>query len=67
MLAGPSMVQGAVMRDFRLIRARADDVERLCTGVLPGEGRIKACMKENMSKLSADCVDTMQFQAMNAR
>jgi hypothetical protein len=50
MLAGPSMVQEVVLRDYRLIRARADDVEKLCTGVLPGEGRIKACMNENMSK-----------------
>jgi len=67
LLAGPSMAQDALVRDFRGIRACAGDVEKLCPGVLPGEGRINACMKWNISKLSADCVDTMQLQVLNAR
>lgn len=67
MLAGPSMAQDAVVRDFRVIRACAGDVEKLCPSVMPGEGRIKACMKENMSKLSAGCVDTMLTAAAAAR
>jgi len=67
LLAGPLMAQDAVVRDFRVIRACAGDVEKLCSSVVPGEGRIKACMKENMSKLSATCVDTMLTAAAAAR
>ena len=32
-----------------------DDVARLCPGTQPGDGRIKACMKENRKKLSDAC------------
>lgn len=62
-----SAAEDALVRDFRVIRACATDVEKLCSGVLPGEGRIKACMKDNLSKLSADCVDTMLSAAAAAR
>jgi len=64
---GPSMAQDALVRDFRVIRACAGDVEKFCSSVTPGEGRIKACMKENISKLSATCVDTMLTAAAAAR
>jgi chemotaxis protein MotB len=40
-------------------RACAGDVERLCPGVQPGQGRIKACMKEHVTQLSAPCFDTL--------
>jgi hypothetical protein len=43
------------------------DVLRLCGGTLPGEGRIRACMRENMSQLSAGCVDAMLTAAAAAR
>jgi chemotaxis protein MotB len=33
-------------------------VDRLCPGVPPGEGRIKACMKAHASELSPGCFDT---------
>ena len=67
LLAGSAIASDAVVRDIRIVRACAGDVERLCSGVLPGEGRIKACMKENMSKLSATCVDTILDQMAAAR
>jgi hypothetical protein len=62
-----AQAQDAVVRDFRVLRACAGDVEKFCSSVLPGAGRIKACMKENISKLSATCVDTMLSAAAAAR
>jgi hypothetical protein len=66
-LCAPAFAQDAVVRDFRVIRACAGDVERLCSGIVPGEGRIKACMKAKQSQLSAECVDTMLTAAAAAR
>ncbi|WP_373510235.1 cysteine rich repeat-containing protein [Thiocapsa sp.] len=36
------------------------DVERLCKGVKPGGGRIKACLEEHESEMSVDCVKAIQ-------
>ncbi|MFZ1429768.1 MAG: cysteine rich repeat-containing protein [Geminicoccaceae bacterium] len=47
-------------QDARTIaRACAGDIERLCAGVPPGEGRIKACIKAHITELSAPCFDTL--------
>lgn len=43
----------------QIARACAGDIERLCRGVPPGEGRIKACMKAHITELSAPCFDTL--------
>ena len=42
-----------------IVRACAGDVDRLCAGVPPGEGRIKACTKAHVSELSAPCFDAI--------
>jgi hypothetical protein len=42
-----------------IARACAGDIERLCAGVPPGEGRIKACIKAHITQLSAPCFDTL--------
>jgi hypothetical protein len=42
-----------------IARACAGDIERLCAGVPPGEGRIKACMKAHISEVSAPCFDAL--------
>jgi outer membrane protein OmpA-like peptidoglycan-associated protein len=42
-----------------IMRACAPDVERLCPGVPPGQGRIKACVKAHVSQLSAGCFDQL--------
>lgn len=31
------------------------DVDKLCAGVQPGGGRIKACLKQNNAQVSAAC------------
>jgi len=67
LLGGSAIAQDAVVRDFRVIRACADDVAKFCSDVLPGEGRIKDCMKQNLSKLSPGCVDTMLTEAAAGR
>jgi outer membrane protein OmpA-like peptidoglycan-associated protein len=43
----------------QLLQACGHDVDQLCPGVPPGEGRIKACMKAHASELSAGCFDTL--------
>jgi hypothetical protein len=43
----------------KLAHACAGDIERLCAGVPPGEGRIKACMKAHAQELSAPCFDAI--------
>jgi hypothetical protein len=65
--AGPALAQDSLLRDFRLVRACAGDVETHCSGVLPGGGRIKSCLKENISKLSAGCVNTFLEAAAASR
>jgi hypothetical protein len=44
---------------MQIAEACAADVDRLCPGVPPGQGRIKACMKAHVSQLSASCFDTL--------
>ena len=36
-------------------RACAPDIKQLCAEVKPGEGRLKACIKEHFGQLSAPC------------
>lgn len=43
----------------QIARACATDIDRLCAGVPPGEGRIKACMKAHVTELSAPCFDAI--------
>lgn len=33
----------------------AQDVEKFCSGVQPGEGRIRACLEQNLNNLSPMC------------
>ena len=54
-----SAQQPAVPTGREIARACAGDVERLCPGVPPGQGRIKACIKENISQVSGPCFDKL--------
>ena len=65
--ATATQAQDRLIRDFHVARACVGDIVNLCSNVLPGGGRLKACVKENMSKLSADCVDAMLTAAAAAR
>jgi hypothetical protein len=59
--------QNRWLADFRVVRACAADVARLCGDVLPGEGRVKGCLKDKKDQLSAGCVDAFLDAAAAAR
>ena len=40
-----------------------DDIQKLCPGVRPGGGRIKACMEAHMEQLSQPCRDALKAAA----
>jgi len=42
-----------------LARACGADLQRFCSNVMPGEGHIKACMKEHWAQLSTGCFDAL--------
>jgi hypothetical protein len=44
------------------VEACKQDVQTLCPGVQPGEGRIKQCMVKNRSKLSDGCKAALKEQ-----
>ncbi|HAH09777.1 MAG TPA: hypothetical protein DCL48_06720, partial [Alphaproteobacteria bacterium] len=37
------------------LQACREDVARYCRGIMPGAGRIRACMQSNRDRLSAGC------------
>ena len=55
--------QPAAPSGMQIAEACGNDIDRLCPGVPPGEGRIKACMKAHVSQLSAPCFDTLMAAA----
>lgn len=66
LLALPAAAQ-SVGQDLRVLHSCSWDLVRLCGGTLPGEGRIRNCMRENMSQFSAGCVDAMLTAAAAGR
>ena len=60
MLSLPAFAQSQLSEAWDLARACAGDVMRFCAGVMPGGGRIKACMKENMAQLSPSCREAFE-------
>ena len=45
-----------------VLKACKPDIARFCSQVPPGQGRIKACMKEHIHELSEPCKEGL-FQA----
>ena len=45
----------------------ASDVNKLCTGIQPGEGRIKACIKSHLKDLSPTCQDRLLTVAVTGK
>jgi hypothetical protein len=45
-----------------VLQACKPDIARFCSQVQPGQGRIKACMKEHIHELSEPCKEGL-FQA----
>ena len=42
----------------------AGDIKKLCAGIEPGDGRIKACIKSHLSELSPACEDRVRTVAV---
>jgi hypothetical protein len=42
-----------------LMQVCRGDYDRLCTGVIPGGGRVLACLQDHASQLSAACGQAM--------
>ncbi len=49
-----AMAQGAVVR-----QACGTEIQQHCAGVQPGEGRLRACIKENFAAFSEPCKQAM--------
>lgn len=58
-LAQPVMAQKTALKGLEVLGACAPDVLKLCDGVRPGDGRIKACVLEKKAQLSASCLDAL--------
>jgi hypothetical protein len=53
------MPTGAIAQLGAARQACAADIKQLCPEVKPGEGRLKACVKEHFGQLSASCQTTL--------
>ena len=61
-LALPAFAEGAwekLDHGVDVVRECSGDVARNCDGVLPGEGRIKACMAKHLADLSQGCLKAL--------
>jgi len=58
-VAAPSIAQERLDQDLGIIRACGPEVWRLCSGVLPDVGRVKACVQNKMGQLSKGCLDLL--------
>lgn len=69
LLAGitSASAQGRLFELVKIGRACTGDIERLCSGIKPGDGRIKACVKEKISQLSSGCLDAVLSAAVSAK
>jgi hypothetical protein len=45
----------------------AGDIKKLCAGIQPGEGRIKACIKSHLTNLSQTCEDRILTVAVTGK
>ncbi len=58
--AAPSFAQSAMAK--AVLNACKPDIKAFCSTVAPGNGRIKACMKQHLPELSEPCKEAL-FQA----
>ncbi len=58
-LASSAIAEDRLMEGLTIVRECFGDIKRVCSGVVPGEGRIKACVKEKLTQLSPPCFDAL--------
>jgi len=57
--AGSALAQTELIEDMHVVTNCAGEVHRLCAGVEPGEGRIKACIKEKLGEIKPACFESI--------
>ncbi len=57
--AQPTIAQEILIDGLKVARDCAADIRKHCSGIEPGEGRIRACIKEKFAELSTDCKDAL--------
>jgi len=50
---------GAIAQQNVAHRACAEDLDKICAGVQPGDSRIMACVREHFGQLSAPCQNAL--------
>ena len=63
-LAGALLSQSAgaeerLIKSFDAVSACSGAIEKLCSGIEPGGGRIKACIQRKVSELSTPCKEAL--------
>jgi hypothetical protein len=48
-----------LIKGFDAVRACSGAIEKLCSGIEPGDGRIKACIQGKVSELSTPCKEAL--------
>jgi len=56
--AGPASAAQAQRREIR--QACSADMRALCSGIMPGSGRIKQCMIDKFDRLSEGCKSALK-------
>jgi hypothetical protein len=59
MLIQPAWAQQRLIDGFDAARACHGDIEKLCSGIEPGGGRIKACIQGKANELSMGCKEAL--------
>jgi hypothetical protein len=54
-----ALAQEELIEDMHVVKNCAGEVRRLCPGVEPGEGRIKACLRQNLGKIKPACFQSI--------
>ena len=60
--SSPAFAADAAPAQSAVVEACKPDVETLCPGVKPGDGRIKACLRKNRAKVSDGCKAALKEQ-----
>ena len=61
------MLSGSVAVAQQTGKPCAGDIKKLCAGIQPGEGRIKACIKSHLAELSPTCQDVVLTVAVTGK
>jgi hypothetical protein len=48
-----------IVEEIKTSEACAQDADTICADVLPGDERVRACLKANVAKLSRTCAEVM--------